>query len=258
MPDLRKDAPAPSSRGVGSAPEWSIVVPAYNEAKTGRLRTTLQAIRAYVAQRALSAQILVIDDGSTDDTADLVAREFPQIVLLRNPENRGKGYSVRRGLLHGDGKYLLFTDADLSTPIKEIERFEKAFADGADIAIGSRALKDSRIEIRQSLWRETSGRIFNLLVRVLSRLPYHDTQCGFKAYRREVARRIARLQRLDGWAFDVEQLHLARLLGYAVREVPIRWINSPASRVRFFRDSSRMIVDTIRVLRTHYDLSDTA
>lgn len=249
------DASRSSNAARTSLPDWTIVVPAYNEAE--RLGETLRAIAAFAAGHTGTLETLVVDDGSTDGTTDLVEREFPNVRLVRNPGNRGKGYSVRAGLRAGRGKWRLFSDADLSTPIDELPRFEAELRAGADIVIASRAMNESMIELHQAWWRETSGRVFNGLVRLISGLPYRDTQCGFKAYTRAAAMRVAALQKLDGWAFDVEHLHIARLLGLCVREVPVRWINSPASHVRFLPDSARMLLDVIRVRHGHYDLSRT-
>ena len=233
-------------------PDWTILIPAYNEEK--RLGATLHSIQAYLRTRPRTCELLVVDDGSTDGTVALVERDFPTVCVLRNPGNRGKGYSVRAGILAARGARILFSDADLSTPIEEMERLDGALTAGADVAIASRALPGSRIEVHQVWWRELSGRCFNGLVRLISGLPYADTQCGFKAYRRAAARRIAELQRLDGWAFDVEQLRIARLLGLRVAEVPVRWINSDASRVRLLSAAPRMLRDVIRVRLMRYGL----
>lgn len=232
--------------------DWSIIVPAYNEEE--RLGGTLEAIAEFAAKRGLSCETIVVDDGSTDGTAGLVKDNFPQVKLLSNPGNRGKGYSVRRGLLEARGRWMVFSDADLSTPIEELARFEEELLSGADVVIASRALPDSRIEVHQVWWREWSGRLFNCLVRLISGLPYRDTQCGFKAYRREAAQRIAALQRSEGWAFDVEHLRLARMLGLRVREVPVRWVNSSASKLSLFRDAPGMLLDVFKIRLTRYDL----
>lgn len=226
-------------------PDWTIIIPCYNEAL--RIGATLRAIEAFLEFRQISAEILVVDDGSSDGSAALVERDFPEVRLLRNPANRGKGYSVRAGMMAAEGRWVLFSDADLSTPIEEMLRFECEFEAGADVVIGSRAMRESNILVHQAWWRETSGRIFNFLVRLISGLPFHDTQCGFKAYRRDAARRIAGAQRLEGWAFDVEQLVLARRMGMDVREVPVQWVNSPATRIRFARDAPRMLWDVVRI-----------
>jgi glycosyltransferase involved in cell wall biosynthesis len=247
------DKPSPPTTDSDDAGlDWTIIVPAYNEEE--RLGPTLRTIQSYLRERASRFESIVVDDGSTDGTADLVRREFPDARLLSNPGNRGKGYSVRAGLLAARGRWVLFSDADLSTPIEELARFEEELRAGADVVIASRALAESVIEAHQAWWREFSGRSFNILVQVFSGLPFHDTQCGFKAYRREAARRIASLQRLEGWAFDIEQLRLARLMGMRVKELPVRWINSSASRVRFLRDAPRMFLDAMRVRLMRYDL----
>ena len=232
-----------------TSPQWTLVIPAYNE--EARLGQTLQTVLAYVQEQQLTAEILVVNDGSTDGTAALVREQFPQVRLEENPGNRGKGYSVRAGMLSARGEWVLFSDADLSTPIEELPKFEKALRDGADVVIGSRVLRGSVLEVRQPWWRELSGRTFNLLVRFFSALPYHDTQCGFKAYQRAAAQQIAQAQKLTGWAFDVEQLALAKKMGLRVTEVPVRWINSTASRVNMLRDAPRMLRDVIKIRWMH-------
>jgi glycosyltransferase involved in cell wall biosynthesis len=174
--------------------------------------------------------------------------EHPRVRLLRNPGNRGKGYSVRHGVLEAKGEWVLFTDADLSAPIEELEKLIAATRQQkADIAIGSRALDRSLIEEHQSFFRETAGRIFNLLLRLLTGLPFHDTQCGFKLYRREAAQEVFRRQRLERFGFDAEVLYIARKLGYRCVEVPVRWSHSAGTKVRMLRDSLDMFLDLLRV-----------
>ncbi len=249
-------APPADTANSQTPPDWTVVIPAYNE--EARLGDSLRSILQFTATRAPQTfELIVVDDGSSDGTATLVQREFPEVRLLQNPGNRGKGYSVRAGLLEARGRWVLFSDADLSTPIKELIPCEERLRQGYDMVIASRALPDSVIEIHQAWWRERSGRLFNQLVRLISGLPYPDTQCGFKAYTRSAARRIARLQRLDGFAFDVEQLRLARLLELRVAEIPVHWINSFATRVRFCSDAPRMLRDVLRVRLTRYDLTET-
>ncbi len=246
--------PPPGTATSPASPDWTLVIPAYNE--EARLGNSLRTILQFVVQRAPQTfEVIVVDDGSTDATAALVEREFPQVRLLRNPGNRGKGYSVRAGLLEARGRWVLFSDADLSTPIEELIPCEEHLKQGYDVVIASRALPDSIIEIHQAWWRERSGRLFNQLVRLISGLPYPDTQCGFKAYTRPAARRIARLQRLDGFAFDVEQLRLAQMLKLRVAEIPVHWINSFATRVNFLSDAPRMLRDVLRVRCMRYDLT---
>lgn len=232
--------------------DWSIIVPAYNE--EFRLGSTLSAIDFYMKAREGSFELLVVDDGSVDGTVDLVKNEFPSVRLISNPGNRGKGYSVRVGLQAAKGKYLLFSDADLSTPIEEIEKCEEKMRAGADVVIASRALTDSIIEKHQVWWRELSGRVFNMLVRVISGLPFVDTQCGFKAYTAEAGRRIASHQRIDGWAFDVEQLRLAARMGFDVQEIPVHWVNSDASRLSFFRDAPLMFWELVKIRLMRYKI----
>lgn len=242
-----------SISGLGSNPVgWSIIIPAFNEEL--RLGSTLYAIEEYMDKREGSYEVLVVDDGSTDGTVELVQNKFPSVRLISNPGNRGKGYSVRAGLLEGKGKYLLFSDADLSTPIKEIEKCEDKIRSGADVVIASRAMADSVIDKHQVWWRELSGRVFNMLVRVISGLPYVDTQCGFKAYTSKAGQQIATYQKIDGWAFDVEQLRLADRLGMKVREVPVHWVNSEASRLSFFKDAPKMLCELLKIRLMRYKI----
>jgi dolichyl-phosphate beta-glucosyltransferase len=225
----------------------SVIIPAYNEAQ--RIGNTLHAIHAYLQRQPYSAEIIVVDDGSQDGTASLV-RAFdttPPICMLQNDRNRGKGFSVRRGFLHARGEYLLFSDADLSTPIEEVETLLAALYESCDIAIGSRALPGSRVEVHQPWYRENMGRLFNLFVQALAVSGIHDTQCGFKCFRREAARAICQRMTTERFGFDVEMLYLARRLGYRVREVPVVWRNSPQSRVRVWQDSIAMINELLRI-----------
>lgn len=228
----------------------SIVIPAYNEEQ--RLGPTLNAILSFLSQRASAfAEILVVDDGSRDGTARIVEQfsaAHPQIRLLRNPGNRGKGYSVRHGVLESRGEWILFTDADLSAPIEELDKlFDAVRRTHADIAIGSRALERSLIQVHQSWFRETAGRIFNLFLRLLTGLPFLDTQCGFKLYRRQAAQEIFRRQRLERFGFDAEVLYIARRLGFRCVEVPVRWSHSPGTKVSMLRDSLDMFLDLLRI-----------
>ena len=180
-------------------------------------------------------ELLVVDDGSRDGTAryvESVAAGNPGVRLLRNPGNRGKGYSVRHGMLAARGEWNLFTDADLSAPIEEFDKlYATAAAAGAAIAIGSRALDRRLIGVHQSGFRETSGRVFNSVMRAITGLPFADTQCGFKLYRSDAARAVFAQQRLDGFSFDVEALFIAQRLGYKTVEVPVRWDNVEGTKV---------------------------
>lgn len=208
----------------------SIVIPAYNEAK--RLPATLTAVKAYLASTPWEfTEIVVVDDGSRDNTPD-VARQAG-VRLLQNPGNRGKGYSVRHGMLEAKGDWLLFSDADLSTPIEEIEKLWTAIERGhAQAAIGSRDLDRSLIGVRQPLFRELGGRFFNLTMRLVTGLPFRDTQCGFKLFEGTPAREIFKRQRLERFGFDVEVLYIAQHLGYRTLEVPVRWNDVAGTTVK--------------------------
>jgi dolichyl-phosphate beta-glucosyltransferase len=227
---------------------YSIVIPAYNEGV--RLRPTLHALIRHVQEQNWDAEILVVNDGSTDDTAQIV-REYgkthPQVLLLENPGNRGKGFSVRNGMLHARGDICLFSDADLSSPITEAQKLFDAIAQGADIAIGSRWLRAELQTERQPLYRQAFGRIYNLVLRIFLGLRFADTQCGFKAFRRDAAQRIFPLQRIERWGFDPEILFLARRAGLRVEEVPVLWAHSEGTRLHPFRDGLRMFLEVIRI-----------
>jgi dolichyl-phosphate beta-glucosyltransferase len=234
------------------APELSLIIPAYNEEQ--RLGRGLRRIRDYFASAAIGGsggiEILVVDDGSNDGTARVAqewARETPGLRLISNGRNRGKGYSVRHGMLEARGRIALFTDADLSSPIEESQKLLAAIAAGNDIAIGSRAMDRGLIEVHQSLFREAAGIIFNGFVRVLTGLPFHDTQCGFKAFVRDRSRIIFEEQRIEGFGFDPEILYLAQRNGLRVAEVPVRWSHDAATRVHVVRDSLRMFRDLVFV-----------
>jgi len=203
---------------------YSIVIPAYNESQ--RLGATLEKVLAYVRQQAWDAEVIVVNDGSRDNTAEIVrafAKNNPAVRLVENPGNRGKGYSVRNGILNARGDIVLFSDADLSSPIEEMPKLLQALTAGADIAIGSRWLRAELQTQRQSLHRQLFGRIFNLLLRMILGLQFKDTQCGFKAFTRRAAHTILPLERVERWGFDPEILFLARKFGFRVDEVPVRW-----------------------------------
>lgn len=235
--------------------DLSIVLPAYNEA--GRLPVTLDAVRSYLAERAISAEILVVDDGSTDETARVAAA--PDVTALRYERNRGKGYAVRYGVLRAAGKRILTMDADLATPMAELEKLEAALeADPArGVAIGSRPLKESQLLVRQPLFRELAGRTFNAAVQLLATPGLHDTQCGFKLFERSAAQAIFRRCTIDGFSYDVESLYLARRLGYGIAEVPVRWAHQEsraewsATRAQYLRHGLRMLADLFRIRWRH-------
>ncbi|HUB32622.1 MAG TPA: dolichyl-phosphate beta-glucosyltransferase [Bryobacteraceae bacterium] len=207
----------------------SIIIPAYNEER--RLPSTLEAIGRYLGSRSWDfAEIVVVNDGSRDRTAALACATGARVI--ENPGNRGKGFSVRNGILKAEGEWLLFTDADLSSPIEELDKlWRMAENENAEVAIGSRALDRSLVGVHQPAMREFAGRLFNLVMRAVTGLPFHDTQCGFKLFQRQAAREIFRRQRLDGFGFDVEALYIASRLGYRVLEIPVRWNDVAGTKV---------------------------
>jgi glycosyltransferase involved in cell wall biosynthesis len=230
-------------------PHLSIVVPAFNEEM--RLPRTLERLREYFSQQLGGLdgiEVLIVDDGSTDGTAR-VAEEWSQRQpgwrLVSNGENRGKGYSVRHGMLEARGRIALFTDADLSSPIEESEKLLAAISSGNDFAIGSRAIDRSLIAVRQARYREIAGIIFNGFVRLFTGLPFHDTQCGFKAFLREPSVVVFEQQRIEGFGFDPEILFLAKRHGLRGAEIPVRWAHDPATKVHVLRDSIRMFGDLV-------------
>jgi dolichyl-phosphate beta-glucosyltransferase len=202
------------------------------------------------------AEIVVVDDGSSDATAALVgeaARALPAggpaLRILKNGVNRGKGYSIKHGVLLAAGDAVLLSDADFSTPIEDLPRLlEPVTAGVCDIAIGSRGLRESEIEVRQPRWREAMGRTFNRIVRALTRLPYRDTQCGFKVMRRAAVLPLFRAARVERFAYDVEILYLARKARVAAREIPVHWRDARGSKVHALRDSLDMLKDVLRIL----------
>jgi glycosyltransferase involved in cell wall biosynthesis len=211
----------------------SIIIPAFNEEK--RLPSTLKTVRAYLeAAHWDFSEIVVVDDGSSDGT--VAAAEFAKARVLRNPGNRGKGYTVRHGMLEAKGEWALFTDADLSSPIAELEKLWGAVErEDARGAIGSRALDRRLVGVHQPLFRELMGRVFNLVMRLITGLSYRDTQCGFKLFETKAAYEIFQRQQLDGFGFDVEVLFIAKRLGYRVLEVPVRWNDVPGTKVSMLR-----------------------
>jgi len=227
---------------------YTIVIPAYNE--RDRIRPTLDEMLRYSEQHNWDVEILVVDDGSRDDTAAIVleySKAHPQISLVASSSNHGKGFSVRAGMLVARGDVCLFTDADLSSPMTEAHLLFDAITEGADIAIGSRWLRAELQTERQPLYRQLLGRVFNLLLRLVLGLNYADTQCGFKAFRRDAARRVFPLQKIERWGFDPEILFLARKLGLVVKEVPVVWAHSQGTRLHPFRDGLRMFGDVLRI-----------
>jgi len=230
-----------------SSPKLSIVIPAYNEA--GRLPASLERIVAYLETRDQDDEVIVVDDGSSDETVAVAEKILGPIGargrVIRNPVNMGKGASVRRGMLGARGARVLFSDADLSAPIEELPKLERALDEGAGIAIGSR-LDRTLIEERQSLARSLMGRLFNLVVQLFAVRGIHDTQCGFKLFVAEVVGPIFARARIERFGFDVEVLALAQRLGVPIAEVPVRWRNSPGSTVTLAQ-GARAFLDPVKV-----------
>jgi dolichyl-phosphate beta-glucosyltransferase len=227
---------------VSAYPASSIVIPAYNE--SARIEATLREVVDCIRAEGWNAEVIVVNDGSTDSTArqvlDFVVTA-PEVRLLENPGNRGKGYSVRHGLLKAQGEIVMFTDADLSAPIREADRLFAAIGEGADIAIGSRWLDASRQVHRQPLYRQFFGRCFNLITRMVMGLRFHDTQCGFKAFTRNAAQTVFQLQTIEGWGFDPEILFIGTKRGLCIVEVAVSWGHDERTRISYLRDGFHML-----------------
>jgi dolichyl-phosphate beta-glucosyltransferase len=231
----------------------SVVIPAFNEEK--RLPASLVSVYDYLRDSGKTFEILIVDDGSTDSTATAVndcASNFSssnqQIRLLRHAPNRGKGYAVRSGILNAQGASILINDADGSSPIAELKRLEEALNNGADIAIGSRAKPSTDTYVESLSYRKFAGNTFNFIVQSLLLPGIYDTQCGFKLYRRDAARNIFSVARLNGYGFDVESLYIAKILGYSVEEVPINWHHVDGSKVSVLTDSPFMLFEVLGIV----------
>lgn len=231
-----------------SRPFLAVIVPAYNEEP--RIVSTLERMRAYFSGRTYSWTVTVVSDGSTDATESLAAGFSlgdSRFNLIAYKPNRGKGYATRKGILSVEAEFILFSDADLAAPIEEIEKLLPEVEKGADVAIGSRPLKESRLEVRQPWHREMLGRCFNLAVQFFAIRGIKDTQCGFKVFKRDVAKDVFARCKLDGFSFDFEALMIARDLGYKIAEVPIRWSHQEGSKVVLLRDGPKMLWDLIKL-----------
>jgi glycosyltransferase involved in cell wall biosynthesis len=229
-------------------PDYSIVIPAFNERL--RIGETLERVLECVHSHGWNAEVLVVNDGSRDNTAAIVqefAAKDPIVRLINNPTNRGKGYSVRNGMLQAAGDIAMFTDADLSSPMEEAELLFAAIREGADIAIGSRWLEVKRQTLRQPLYRRFFGRCFNAVTRMVMALPFADTQCGFKAFTREAAQTVFQLQRIERWGFDPEILFIAIKRGFAIREVAVTWGHDERSRISYLKDGLKMLEELVFV-----------
>jgi dolichyl-phosphate beta-glucosyltransferase len=231
----------------------SVIIPAYNEEK--RLVRTLEKIYLYLTSKGSDYEVIVVDDGSTDKTKEIALNSSlskkGKLNFLRNEQNKGKGYSVKRGILTAKGDYILISDADFSTPIEEFDKLFTHLKSGYDIAIGSRSIAGADVRLHQPLYRECMGKFFNVLVQCMVFRGLIDTQCGFKLFKGAVAKEIAPLLKIDGFSFDVEMLYLAKKTGYKIKEVPVVWINSPASRVNPIFDSLKMFLELLSIKRLH-------
>ncbi|MCK5451490.1 MAG: glycosyltransferase family 2 protein [Candidatus Omnitrophica bacterium] len=227
----------------------SIVIPAYNEAM--RIENTLSGIKSFMDNKKISYEVIVVDDGSTDETSKISKKSSLAkagcLKVLKNDNNSGKGYSVKRGVDEASGELILFSDADMSTPIDEFDNLSKMLDDGFDVVIGSRALGSSDVIIKQPFYRQTMGRIFNFVLHTLLGEKFKDTQCGFKLFTKNAAKNIFKEISIDGFAFDVEALSIARKYGYKIVEVGVKWENSNGSKVHPVLSSLEMLRDIIRV-----------
>ena len=227
---------------------YSIILPAFNEGP--RIAPSLEKALAFVREQCWNVEIIVVNDGSRDDTADIVRsfmRDAPELRMLENPGNRGKGYSVRNGMLNASGDILLFSDVDFSSPIQESIKLIAAIEQGADIAFGSRWLLAETQTQRQPLLRQFVGRAYNLLLRLILGLPYKDTQCGFKACTRRAAEVIFTRQQIEGWGFDPELLFIARKFGLKMTEVAVEWANDDRSKINPIVDGVKMLYELLAI-----------
>ncbi|HHT9144804.1 MAG TPA: dolichyl-phosphate beta-glucosyltransferase [Candidatus Wunengus sp. YC61] len=226
----------------------SVIIPAYNEEK--RVLPTLRKICAYLSAKDFPCEIIIVDDGSTDNTLQMIknfASSNNHLVILTNEQNIGKGYSVRKGMLSARGEYAFFTDADLSTPIEEIDKCLPYLLNGYDVVIGSRSMPGADIIVHQPWYREKMGKIFNFMVNMVLLKGIIDTQCGFKGFKREAVKTIFSKCKIDGFSFDVEALYLSRKYNFKIKEIPIRWENSTLSKVSPIKHSLQMFKDLIGI-----------
>ena len=227
----------------------SLIIPAYNEEK--RLAASLRKAMEYLEKKEYSSEIVVVDDGSRDRTSEVAHSCSDSIVVLTQPRNMGKGAAVRRGMLESCGRFRVFTDADFSTPIKELEKVLPLLEDGADVCIGSRAMDPSMIKEHQPFYREFMGKTFNKFVSTLFFKGIKDTQCGFKGFSASAAEKVFSISRIDGFSFDVEAIYLAKKLGLRVDQVPVEWYNDERSTVNPITDSIRMFLELLKIRKLH-------
>jgi glycosyltransferase involved in cell wall biosynthesis len=227
---------------------YSIILPAFNESE--RLGASLEKVLAYVAEQGWDAEVIVVNDGSRDNTAEIAgqfAARNPAVRVLENPGNRGKGYSVRHGVLESRGDYILFSDSDLSSPIREASKLFAKLREGADVAFGSRWLETNLQTERQSILRQIVGRLYNILLRVTLGLNYKDTQCGLKAFTREAAEVVFTRQTIERWGFDPELLFIARKFKLRMVEVPVEWAHDDRSKINPLVDGVKMGIEMLRI-----------
>jgi len=230
----------------------SVIIPAYNEEL--RIKGTLDIVIEYFKNKNYETEIFIVDDGSKDKTVEIIqeySKKNPMVSLLQNPGNQGKGAAVKRGMMNAQGKYLLFSDADLSAPISDTDRLIPYLEQGYDIAIGSRNIKDENVKVVAVPKRMVMGRVFHLIVQSLILPGYKDTQCGFKLFKNDVAKHLFSLQKIDRFSFDVEILYLAKRHGYKVKEVAVNWTHVDNSRVSLLRDPLNMFKDILQIKRLH-------
>ena len=235
----------------------SVIIPAYNE--ESHLIFSLNKLYEFISNNNFTFEIILVDDGSKDNTCKIASEFFSihelndkyHFNLIENKINKGKGFSIRKGLERATGKFILFTDADFSTPIEESQKLLGFLNVGYDIAIGSRALKDSKLIRRQNIFRMYMGKFFNLIVRRITGLNFMDTQCGFKMFTSKAKNLLLPYLKIDDFSFDVEILYIAKKLNLKVKEMPISWINSPDSKVRIIKDSIKMFFSLIKIKNLH-------
>lgn len=233
--------------------QLSVIIPAFNEET--RLKNTVEKISQYLKNKHENCEMIIVDDGSTDATFSS-ASNFPEgfpfeTIVLRNETNKGKGFSVRKGILASKGEYVVFSDADMSTPIEEMEKLIDYIREGYDIVIGSRAKDESDVVVPQAWYRRTMGKTFNFLAKLVLLEDFNDTQCGFKIFKGDIAREIASDMKINGFCFDVEMLYLAVKKGYKIKEVGVTWNNSPDTKVKVISSSLNMFFDLFRIKKIH-------
>jgi dolichyl-phosphate beta-glucosyltransferase len=227
----------------------SLIIPVFNEET--RISKSLDIVKDYFLQKGYDHEIVVVDDGSTDGTVDVLSKYINDITLVRLAKNQGKGAAVRAGMLSAQGDYKIFSDADLSIPIYEIEKLLEKLESGADICIGSRAINPELIKLHQPFYREFMGKTFNKLVQFIVMKGIKDTQCGFKGFTSEAAEKVFSRSKINGFSFDVEILYLASKSGLKIEEVPVEWYHDPRTKVNLFWDSLQMLIELFKIRRIH-------